>query len=254
MEHRVWRLYYPAHSQIQDPTPELPPALVRKINAIETRAVAYLRTTENNELEQAKRFIEAAVEIFGLLSQGRLEAPHGDVEPLRQLLRSDAEAALRVAHWMYKLARSGGRMPYCDWHEGIECRLYDQAERIVTRWWARQAECLLTPPTTPAPVPTRAPRTETARCIEAFFYQVEEKTGIKVDKTEFWLRPTKSDGTPRYSSDREFRAYQSEDPSCSQGVVKVFNSVLRMTPERFVEGREERRQWLQAKHNKNIRR
>jgi hypothetical protein len=56
-------------------------------------------------------------------------------------------------------------MPYYDWHECIERGLYDEAERIETDWWASQAS--LTPPTTPAPIPTRAPRTDTALRIEA---------------------------------------------------------------------------------------
>jgi hypothetical protein len=245
----VWKFYYPTHSQIQDPTPGFPPAIIGEINATTTRTVAYLRTTDNIEPEQAKRLIKAAADIFRLLSRERLEEEHGDVESLRQVLRGDAEAASKVDHWIYKQANNGGRMPYYEWHEGVERGLHEAAAQIETNWWTRKAEDLLTPPTTPAPVPTRAPRTETAHCIEAFLYQVKEKTRIEVDKTDFWLRPTKNiEGrTPRYSSDREFRSFQREDADLPPAVRRIFMAVLKMTPEKFVEGLEERRQWLKSK-------
>jgi hypothetical protein len=80
------------------------------------------------------------------------------------------------------------------------------------------------------------------------------ETGEKVNKTDFWCRPLKPDGTSRYSSDREFRAFQKEDAEQSGRIKNIFNAVFKMSPSKFVEGLEERREKLKAKHKKKIRR
>jgi hypothetical protein len=249
----VW-IRYPEREEILDPTPRIPPKLTARISAHLTATVAYLRKNAGRatERKQINRLSATAADIFGLLSEGRLEEFRTDVEPLRQAMLGDAEVALAVIYFACKQARLG-RMPFL-WHEPIVRRLTDQAEGIETKWWARRADDSPVSPALPPVVMTRAPRTETATRIEAYLHHVEEKTGVKVDKTDFWLRPVKPDGTSFHSSDREFRDFQREFQGLDSHIKKRFTRVLIMPPTEFIEGRDERRLQLRAKRKKRLQR
>jgi hypothetical protein len=243
------RISFPHFSQIRDLTPELSRKFAGSIEAEISATVAYLRATDDTERQRIQRLSDTTLRIFRLLF--REKKVYGDVEALRGAVRTAAEAAVCAIHFVYR--QSGyGRMTFL-WHDDIELQLHYETERIETEWWANQAD-IKSIPTLPPAVLTRAPRTETAASIEAYLHKVCEETGIKVNKTDFWLRPVKKDGTSRYHSDRGFRAYQKEDPGLSSGVKKLFNHVLRMPSREFVEGLEERRRQLKLRRNTKVRR
>lgn len=246
------RIRFPEPEEIKDPTPKLPGGVAKEIRDIITKAVARSRT----QLEATGTFRfadwgEDAVLIFKLLAGGRLKQTYPDADALRQALNQDAEVALtHCIHWVNRQVLRGYMPSEC--HEQIEARLNGEVEVIVTDWWklAADADTNPTAPSTPPPTRTRAPQTKTRECVEAYLNGVEEKTGVKVDKTDFWCRPTKADGTSWYSSDREFRAFQQEDPGLSPGIRKKFLDVLKMSPETFVVGRDGRRPASCAKRQK----
>jgi hypothetical protein len=237
---------FPDSNEISDPSPELPQEIAHQIKAEITRTVAYLRATEDSELQRIERFGNTALRIFTLLN--RPTQAHADVEALRQALRAAAVAAVSTVHFIFR--QSGlGSVPF-DWHDKLDLRLRHETDRIETEWWIHQAEGNPIQPMSPPPVLTRAPRTETALKVEAYLDKVYRDTDVKVDKTDFWLRPVKPDGTSRYSSDTEFRAFQREDPTLSRAVANTFNSTFKMPSEKFIEGRDSRRQKLQSRRQK----
>jgi hypothetical protein len=249
----VW-IRYPEREEILDPTPRIPEELTARVTAHVIASVAYLRGSADTETDtkRLKSVSDTSAEVFHLLSQGRLKEFRNDVEALRQALLRDAETALMVIHFAFKQT-GWGRMPFL-WHEPIVGRLGDESARIETEWWANKAEDNPIKPATAPPVLTRAPRTETALRIEGYLHKVELETGVKVDKTDFWLSPVKPDGTIRYASDREFRAFQKEDSRLQTAIKKAFNRVFGMPPAKFIEGRDQRRLQLKAKRKKRLHR
>jgi hypothetical protein len=238
------RIRYPDHDEITDPTPNLPADFQREIKAIITGAVAFLRTTPDPESGCRRRLSDDASRIFGLLNRQAPPESYGDVESLNEAQDRNAGLALSCMHFAYKQAY-GGRMPFL-WHNPIERRLDDDKQVNVTALYVAQADANPVAPAVPPPTRTKAPPTVTRLRIEEYLHGVETAQDVKVDKTDFWLRPQK-DGKSRYSSDTEFRAFQREDPDLSPGVKKVFNAVFKLTPDEFVEGLEERRRAYRAK-------
>jgi hypothetical protein len=226
--------------------PQCCPDLQREIKAIIIGAVAFLRTTPDPESGCRRRLSDDASRIFGLLNREASPEDYGDVDLLQQVLTRNAELALSCMHFAYKQA-GFGRMLFL-WHAEIVRRLDEDRQPIVTACWVAQAEANPVAPRVPPPTRTKAPSTVTRLRIEEYLHHVETATtkDVKVDKTDFWLRPQK-DGKSRYGSDTEFRAFQREDPDLSPGVKKVFNGVFKLTPDEFVEGLEERRRAYRAK-------
>ena len=83
-------------------------------------------------------------------------------------------------------------------------------------------------PASPPPVPTRAPRTNTASRIEEFIDAVEQATEERIPKKNIWL-------VAGYRSDTEFRQFQGEKLPAESGIVATFNRVLKMPPKEFIE-------------------
>jgi hypothetical protein len=249
LEHTV-RLHYPDHDQIADPTQKLTKTLKTTVGAIITGTIAFLRTNAEKEEMCVRQLCDDAAKIFNLVA-GQRSATFPDAESFRVVLMLDADLAVRAMHFAYQQAYTG-RMLYFRWHQGIEQRLDEEAERFVTQWWAFKADITLVVPNEIPHVRTKAPPTLTRSAIEAFLTNVENETGIKVNKTDFWLYPQKN-GKNRYSSDREFRAFQGEDPNLSPVVKRAFSAVLKVEPKEFVKGLEERRQACKARKKQKVR-
>jgi hypothetical protein len=231
----VQKIRYPDVDEIRDPTPNLPAAVVKEISAIITKAVVDLR---NRPLMVESGYIErigdSVVEIFQLLTKGRLEEGYRDVDAFQEALHRDAEMAADCMHWAYKAAWRG-RMLYVNWHQGLERRLSAETEAIVTKWWERRAYDNPVGPSTPPKIPTRAPRTSNAARIEAFIEQVEKTMGFTITKKDIWL-------VAGYHSDTEFRLFQGEKDGLTPGIASKFNKAISKAPELFIKERDLKRE------------
>jgi hypothetical protein len=241
------RYRYPESNDVAEPIPNVADSLKQKIKAINCDTVVYLRTTEN-QAGWIRALDDTAIKIFRLLAPKWEELE--TYEPLSQALNDAIERSLACAVWAYR--RSG--RDQVDWFFGwrvgwffawridIEQRLDAEAERTLTEWWKRQGEINLTVPSTPPVTRTRAPETTTRFMIEDFLNRVKTDTGQEVDKTDFWLRIRDRDDVSAYSTDREFRRFQKEDPTLSEGCRIRFLRVLKMSSEAFIDGLADRRQ------------
>jgi hypothetical protein len=225
--------------------------LRKEIKAINYETVVYLRTT-TDKTGWVQALNDAAVKIFQLLAPKWKD--HATYDTLWKALDDAADDAVRCVDWAYEKSNRGGfDWPFHSYY--IKRRLDGRADGILNQWWTREADSgpgdqpdpvqrsiRPTPPPTRPATRTRAPQTATRSRIEAYLNRVEAETGVKVNKKDFWLRPTKLDGTSRYNSDREFRHFQKEDASQPNGAKAHFLRVLTMDPQIFIDGLEDRRQ------------
>ncbi len=153
-----------------------------------------------------------AAKIFRILSRGRLEEGYADAELLRQALNRDAEVAhLDCIHWAFKLAHSN-RMPYT-WHHGIERRLEDEVEAVITDWWVGQAG------SRPDVRPHNAPPTTQTTDPHSFRPRYGVRDTPKSRQIEEFRRRIEASGRPVQVSDMmTFCGYK--DPTMFQRVQR----------------------------------
>jgi hypothetical protein len=221
------------------------------IRSIIDEAIILLRTTR--ESGQIQILHDVATKIFGLLAP-KWDEPETRVSPFQ--LIDALETTLNCVDWVYM---NSGREDL-PWFSGERSKVFKRLDAEVNqRCWnsigkvplpsdrKRRLEIHPKAPDTPHATRTRAPQTATRHRIENLLNRVENEIGIKVYKKDFWLRPTRPDGTSHYNSDKEFRAFQREDPKLKPGIKKLFLDVLKMPPEKFIESLEERRAALEAR-------
>jgi hypothetical protein len=196
--------------------------------SLNCETVVYPRTTTDRT-----GWVQGTVKILQLLAV-KWEERKTD-ESLWEALSDAVEDALLCVDWANEKANRGLNG---DAHRSDIYWLLDRLDRILTQCQTRKAETRLTRPATR----TRAPETTTRVLIDEFLNRVEADTGQKVDKTDFWLRITERDGTSLYSTDREFRRFQQEDPTLSKGCRIKFLRVFKMSSEAFIQRLADRRQ------------
>jgi hypothetical protein len=240
-------------NDVSAPISDVADSLKKELEAIIYETVLYLRTTED-EAGWIHALNDTAIKIFRRLVPNWEQ--HETYESLWQALHNAVNRTLSCVLRVYYMS---GRDQHWFWGEcvlwflgwriDVARRLDGEAEKILTEWCKRQVEISPTAPSTPPATRTRAPQTPTRSRIEAFLNRVDEETKVKVNKKDFWLRPTKLDGTSRYSSNKEFRLFQKEDQSQPYGTKKHFLDVLKMRSEVFIEGLEDRRRAYEARRS-----
>jgi hypothetical protein len=241
----------------------------RVISDVIENAATALSTTEDPD--PIRLLEEVGTKIFGFLAPKR-DQPQPELSPSK--LRNAHEMTLNCVACVHKHSGREDIPWYPEAFERIHRGLLNEFKqrwkrsRLALSGKRREQTSLRTQPTVshvgsqvrihptepdrPPATWTRAPQTTTRRLVEEYLFKVEAETNEKVSKTDFWLRPTKLDGTSRYHSDREFRAFQKEDPNQPPGTRKQFLDVLKMDTGRFVHQSADRRRRYKERRKSRI--
>lgn len=243
---------YPDHNEIADPSPNLPRELAERIAPIIPPAVAQLR---RGGVSASEVLIQAANEIFELLTASRSWGSYREIESVRQAVNADIQTALAFAYYIHNLA--GGNRLLFIWNTSIwvSISLRGLAEGIETEWWERHAvpltadqeSALLATETQPehGPKPRHpaTPDTETARRIEAFRQRIEAEGGRPVGVKDMCDYSNYSDATM-------FQRVQREAEDQSKSARKNVERMMGESAEEFWRTVEANRKKRESKEDK----